>query len=62
MFNFLYGFEETYNTQALCSIISLLDQSKEKINIFILHNKPESFEKYEKLILDQKKFKLFNHL
>ena len=54
MFNFLYSFEETYNTQALCSIISLLDQSKEKINIFILHDKPESFEKYEKLILDQK--------
>ena len=45
MINFLYCFDENYNMQALTSIYSLLNNSNEKINISILHNKPESFKK-----------------
>ena len=41
--NFLYCFDENYNKQALISIISLLDNLKEKINIYIIHNRPDSF-------------------
>ncbi|MAW09548.1 MAG: hypothetical protein CMC23_05460 [Flavobacteriaceae bacterium] len=40
--NFLYCFDENYNKQALISIISLLDNLKEKINIYIIHNRPET--------------------
>lgn len=41
--NFLYCFDENYNKQALISIISLLDNLKEKINVYIIHNRPDSF-------------------
>ena len=51
MFNFLYCFEESYNTQAYCSIMSLLDHSREKVNLFILHNNVNSFNDYEQLVI-----------
>jgi len=37
MLNFLYCFDDGYNTQAQCSIFSLLDNVNEKINIYIIH-------------------------
>lgn len=37
MINFLYCFDENYNFQAFSSIISLLDNVSEKINIFVIH-------------------------
>lgn len=36
--NFLYCFDNNYNNQALTSIISLLDNSSEKINLHIIHS------------------------
>tara|TARA_Y100000389_G_C17452434_1_gene515802 strand:+ start:1733 stop:2704 length:972 start_codon:yes stop_codon:yes gene_type:complete len=45
MINFLYCFDKNYNFQAFSSIISLLDQVNEKINIFIIH-KSENNEKF----------------
>tara|TARA_B100001996_G_scaffold252046_1_gene195587 strand:- start:398 stop:1357 length:960 start_codon:yes stop_codon:yes gene_type:complete len=51
MINYLYCFDTNYNIQALCSIYSLLQNSSEKINLEIIHNKPESFKKiYKKII------------
>ena len=50
MFNFLYCFDENYNIQAYCSIISLLNQSSEKISIYIVHKDPETFEQYREKI------------
>ena len=42
--NFLYCFDENYNTQAFVSIYSLLQNVSEKINIFIIHkNKDHLF-------------------
>ncbi len=50
MQNYLYCFDENYNKQALCSINSLLKNSREELRIFIIHKNPESFEKYIRLI------------
>ncbi len=54
--NFLYSFDENYNSQAFSSMISLLDQVSEKINIFVIHNRestlhdlPEAIKNHEKL-------------
>ena len=51
--NFLYCFDENYNKQAFTSIISLLDNVHEKINIFVIHNK--------KLINNEIPNKVLNH-
>ena len=50
MHNYLYCFDENYNKQALCSINSLIKNSKEEIRIFIIHKNPESFDNYKNLI------------
>ncbi len=54
--NFLYSFDENYNSQAFSSMISLLDQVSENINIFVIHNKenaisdlPVRIKNHEKL-------------
>ncbi len=44
MLNYLYCFDKNYNLQALTSIYSIINQSKEKANFFILHNEPESLK------------------
>jgi len=36
--NFLYCFDTNYNSQAFTSMISLLDCSTKKINIYVIHN------------------------
>ena len=51
--NFLYCFDENYNKQAFTSIISLLDNVHEKINIFVIHNK--------KLVNNEIPNKILNH-
>ena len=53
MLNFLYCFDKTYNKQASVSIFSLLENSSEKINIFVIH-------KYESFI-DELEIKILNH-
>lgn len=50
MLNFLYCFDENYNLQALNSINSLLSNCDEKVNIFIIHKNPLTFQKYLKYI------------
>jgi lipopolysaccharide biosynthesis glycosyltransferase len=44
MNNFLYCFDENYNFQAFSSIISLLDNVSEEINLFIIHRIENSIE------------------
>ena len=44
MLNFLYCFDKNYNTQALISISSLLNNLNEKVNISIIHDDPDSFK------------------
>tara|TARA_B100001758_G_scaffold225304_1_gene217251 strand:- start:23 stop:952 length:930 start_codon:yes stop_codon:yes gene_type:complete len=41
--NILYCFDENYNLQALTSMNSLLDEVSEKVDIYIIHNNPDSF-------------------
>tara|TARA_Y100000996_G_scaffold413480_1_gene401810 strand:+ start:1703 stop:2644 length:942 start_codon:yes stop_codon:yes gene_type:complete len=55
LINFLYCFDKNYNKQALCSISALLKFSSNKINIYIIHEKPNSFGKYMKKIKDDPK-------
>lgn len=43
MINYVYCFDENYNFQALTSINSLLLKTSSKINLFIIHNNPTSF-------------------
>jgi len=57
--NFLYCFDEYYNTQAFVSIYSLLQNVNEKINIFIIHkNKDLIF--LPKVILSHKNLNILN--
>lgn len=44
MLTFLYCLDENYNTQALVSINSLLQNIDEKIDIILLHKDPSSFD------------------
>lgn len=44
MLNYLYCLDENYNFQALNSINSLLEQSSEKINLYIIHKSSSSFK------------------
>jgi lipopolysaccharide biosynthesis glycosyltransferase len=51
MINFLYCFDTNYNFQAFSSIISLLDQIEEKINIYIIHKTEDNQKFFPKKIL-----------
>ena len=44
MLNYLYCLDENYNFQALNSINSLLEQSSEKINLYIIHKSSSGFK------------------
>ena len=57
MQNYLYCFDENYNTQATCSISSLLAKNSESINIYVIHKNPKSFDNYYKKL---KNFKNLN--
>ena len=67
--NFLYCFDENYNTQAFVSINSLLKNIDEKVNIYIIHKNPASFINYYNSIIKNEnindikisEFKLKNH-
>jgi len=52
--NFLYCFDANYNIQATISMLSLLDNVENKLNIYIIHDQPKSFEKYLKKIKKNK--------
>ena len=52
MLNILYCLDENYNYQALTSIISVLDSSTEKLNIFIIHKNPKSLNNLPNKIIE----------
>ena len=54
MNNFLYCFDANYNVQATISMLSLLDNVENKLNIYIIHDQPKSYEKYLKKIKKNK--------
>ena len=60
MYNFIYAIDKNYNTQLYVSISSLLDKIEEKINIYVIHNEPETFDSYFKKILNKDKLNEFN--
>ena len=49
--NFLYCFDENYNFQAFTSMISLLDEVDEKINIHVIHTSKKFYEVLPKKIV-----------
>ena len=55
--NFLYCFDENYNVQAFTSIISLLDNLDEDINIHILHDDENTLNDLPKVIIKHKNLK-----
>lgn len=59
MLNFLYCLDEKYNLQALNSINSLLENSSEKVNLYIIHKNSFAFEELIKKIPN---FKTINSL
>jgi len=60
MYNVIYAVDKNYNTQLFVSISSLLDKIEEKINIYIIHKDPETFNSYFKKILNKDKLNQFN--
>ena len=59
MYNFLYCFDSNYNVQAAVSIHSILEKLNESINVYIIHDKPKTFEKF---MTKLKKHKNLNHI
>ncbi len=55
MLNILYCFDQNYNIQAATSISSLANNLDEKVNIYIIHENPNSFKKYKEK-LEKEKF------
>lgn len=55
MLNFLYCFDKNYNKQASVSIFSLLENSSEKINIFVIHKNENFLHQIENKILKHEK-------
>ena len=58
--NILYCFDENYNLQALTSINSLLDEVSEKVDIYIIHNNPDTFNSLSKNIESHKNTRSIN--
>ena len=52
--NYLYCFDSNYNIQAATSIISLLNNTSKKINIYVIHNEDNFNSQVPKEILNHK--------
>ena len=48
MLNLLYCIDENYNKQAYISIASILENTSQEINVYIIHKSPTSFQEYRK--------------
>ena len=46
MLNFVYAVDKNYNIQVFTSINSLLKNIDEKINVYVMHEEPETFSEY----------------
>ena len=55
MLNLLYCLDQNYNLQTITSIMSFLKNTDESINIYIIHENPESFEEYLQKIKKEEK-------
>ena len=60
MLNILYCFDQNYNKQAATSISSLASNLNENIDIFIIHEEPNTFEKYIEKLEKEKFIKSIN--
>tara|TARA_X000000368_G_scaffold418527_1_gene418582 strand:+ start:2035 stop:2997 length:963 start_codon:yes stop_codon:yes gene_type:complete len=54
MLNILYCFDQNYNKQAATSISSLAINLDENVDIFIIHEEPNTFEKYREKLETEK--------
>ena len=57
--NFLYCFDTNYNIQAFTSMISLLNNTSKKINIYVIHNEDNFKSKVPIQILKHKNLIVF---
>ena len=57
MNNFVYCFDKNYNIQGYCSIMSLLKNCENKVNIYIVHQDPETFNEFSNSIQSHKNLK-----
>ena len=57
MNNFVYCFDKNYNIQGYCSIMSLLKNCVNKVNIYIVHQDPETFNEFSNNIQSHKNLK-----
>jgi lipopolysaccharide biosynthesis glycosyltransferase len=48
--NLIYAIDENYNTQAVVSIKSFLENSNSTINVYILHKDADSFSPYKQIL------------
>jgi len=60
MYNFVYCLDENFNTQSAVSMYSLLENVDENINLYVLHNEPNTFEKHSKKLSKHPKCKSIN--
>ena len=57
--NFLYCFDTNYNTQAFTSMISLLNNTSRKINIYVIHNEDDFKSKVPNQIFEHRNLIFF---
>jgi UDP-glucose:(galactosyl)LPS alpha-1,2-glucosyltransferase len=50
MQNIVYAVDENYNIQLFISILSLIEKVSEKINLFIIHKNPKTFESFKDIL------------
>ena len=54
MINFVLCFDKNYNDVAHLFLHTLLNKVNEKINVYIIHNNPDSFFEIKKKLSDNK--------
>ena len=60
MLNLLYCIDENYNKQAYISIASILENTSQEINVYIIHKSPTSFQEYRKKLIDSENLNNFS--
>ena len=60
MLNLLYCIDENYNKQAYISIASILENTSQEINVYIIHKSPTSFQEYRKKLIHSENLNNFS--
>ena len=60
MLNLLYCIDENYNKQAYISIASILENTSQEINVYIIHKSPTSFKEYRKKLIHSENLNNFS--